>query len=64
MKVQDVLPTGTYTITNASTNEYVTVQGPTKAATLAVSRDGSTESAAVRIHDLVEEVSKANLNIM
>lgn len=64
MKVQDILPTGTYTITNASTNEYIAVQGPTKAATLGVSRDGSTESAAVRIRDHVEEVSKANLNIM
>jgi hypothetical protein len=48
MTVQDVLPTGTYTIRNASTNEYVTVQGAVKVATLVGSRDGSAENTAVR----------------
>lgn len=65
MTVQGIVPTGTYTIRNASTNEYVVVQGPPKAATLVGSSDGSAENAAVRrSYRSCERGIKANLNIM
>jgi hypothetical protein len=56
MTMKSILPTGTYTIRNASTNEYVAVQGSVNAATLVGSSDGSAENAAVRpVIDHVEE---------
>lgn len=61
MKVKGMLPTGTYTIKNASTNEYVTVQGPVKAATLAGSSDGSAENAAWVLERLSGHRDKYNI---
>ncbi|OAX39701.1 hypothetical protein K503DRAFT_781943 [Rhizopogon vinicolor AM-OR11-026] len=61
MTVQDVLPTGTYTIRNASTNEYIAVQGPVKVATLIGSRDGSAENTAWVLERLSGHRDKYNI---
>jgi len=51
MTVQDILPTGTYTIRNATTHEYVTVHGPAKTATLVLgNKEDGVENAAVSWH--------------
>lgn len=47
MTISGNLKTGTYTLRNASTNDFVVVQGP-KTAALVTSNDGRAENAAVR----------------
>jgi len=47
MIVQGTLRTGTYTIRNASTNDFVAVQSPAKTATMITSSDDRAENAAV-----------------
>ncbi|KAJ8595113.1 hypothetical protein M405DRAFT_807880 [Rhizopogon salebrosus TDB-379] len=61
MTMKSILPTGTYTIRNASTNEYVAVQGPVKAATLVGSSDGSAENAAWVLERLSGHRDKYNI---
>ncbi|KAG1745112.1 uncharacterized protein EDB91DRAFT_1122554 [Suillus paluster] len=61
MTVLGNLRTGTYTIRNATTSEFVAVQGPAKAATLVVSKDGRAENAAWILETLSGHHDKYNI---
>lgn len=61
MTIPGNLRTGTYTIRNASTNDFVAVQGPSKAATLETSNDGRAENAAWVLEKLSGHYDKYNI---
>ncbi|KAG1748058.1 hypothetical protein EDB19DRAFT_1683785 [Suillus lakei] len=61
MTIPGNLRTGTYTIRNASTNDFVAVQDPAKAATLVTSHDGRAENAAWVLEKLSGHYDKYNI---
>ncbi|KAG1830248.1 hypothetical protein EV424DRAFT_1343810 [Suillus variegatus] len=60
MTISGNLKTGTYTLRNASTNDFVVVQGP-KTAALVTSNDGRAENAAWVLEKLSGHYDKYNI---
>ncbi|KAG2155248.1 uncharacterized protein EDB93DRAFT_1101820 [Suillus bovinus] len=61
MTILGNLKTGTYTLRNASTNDFLVVQGPKDAATLVTGNDGRAENAAWVIEKLSGHYDKYNI---